>query len=164
MEGTDGLELSGYLGRESEADSNTVDVEDSHMLLALTRPSRSANLSQLDIQRRHYSTEGVTFTPIYFSGKAIQAREAHSGILFSFIPYNVRLCPVITPKSYKERTEVFRSGETQLFLAAIKPHRAVSSSSIARWLKGLLEVAEVAPIQLRGTSSSTASNMGISTF
>jgi len=81
---------------------------------------------------------------------------------------SIRLCPVATLKSYDDRTKDFRGEETKLFLATIKPHRAVSSSTIARWLKRLLEVAGVdtsifSAHSIRGASSSTASNMGIST-
>ena len=60
------------------------------------------------------------------------------------------------------------SEKSKLFISVIKPHRVVSLSSIARWLKGLLEVAGVdtsifSAHSVRGASSSKASNMWIST-
>ena len=71
-------------------------------------------------------------------------------------------------KAYEDRTLPLRSAESKLFISVIKPHRVVSSSSIARWLKRILEVAGVdtsifSAHSVRGASSSKASNMGIST-
>ena len=128
------------LGRVSEGD----------VLLALTRTSTSANLSQVghseaSVQYRRCDLQSHLF--LWQSNPSKESPFLNFVLLHSLI---VRLCPLITRTSYKE---VFRSGKTQLFLAAIKPHRAVSSSSIARWLKWLLEVAKVVTIQLKGTFS-----------
>ena len=49
------------------------------MLLALTRPSRSADLSSLSLARRRYSPEGVTFLP------AALAKQSRQGKPFSFL-------------------------------------------------------------------------------
>ena len=55
-----------------------------------------------------------------------------------------------------------------LFIALIKPYKAVTSSTIARWLKSLLEAAGIdtsvfTAHSVRGTSSSVAANLGITT-
>ena len=137
------------------------------MLLALTRPSRSADLSQLDIRMHHYSPEGVTFTPGSLAKQSRQGKSIREFFFPSF-PSNITICPITTLKAYERRTECIRSGVSKLFIATIKPHRAVSSSTIARWLRRLLEVAGVdtsifTAHSVRGASSSKASNMGIST-
>ena len=56
----------------------------------------------------------------------------------------------------------------KLFLALIKPHKAVTSSTIARWLKSLLEAAGIDTTvftahSAQGASSSAAANLGITT-
>ena len=61
-----------------------------------------------------------------------------------------------------------RSEVSKLFISVTKPHRVVSPSSIARWLKRLLEVAGVdtsifSAHSVCEASSSKAINMGIST-
>ncbi len=81
---------------------------------------------------------------------------------------NNLICPVTTLRAYVARTLPLRAAETKLFIATIKPHKAVTSSTIARWLKKLLEVAgiDVSTFKahlVRGASASTASNMGITT-
>ena len=45
------------------------------MLLALTRPSRSADLSSLDIQWRSYQSEGVTFRPIHLAKQSRSSKQ-----------------------------------------------------------------------------------------
>ena len=103
------------------------------MLLALTRPSRSEDLSQLDIRMHHYSPEGVTFIP---GSLAKQSRQGNLFVnFFPSFPSNITICPVTTLKAYERRTECIRSGVSKLFLATIKPHRVVSSSTIALWLE-----------------------------
>ena len=76
--------------------------------------------------------------------------------------------PVETLRAYEDRTRDLRSEETKLFISLIKPHNRVTSSTIARWIKSLLEAAGVDTSifqahSVRGASSSTAANMGITT-
>ena len=73
-----------------------------------------------------------------------------------------------TLKAYEDRTAPYREGEHNLFLALIKPYKAVTSSTIARWLKSLLEAAGIdtsvfTAHSVRGASSSVAANLGITT-
>ena len=89
----------------------------------------------------HYSLEGVTFTPGSLAKQSRQEKSIRE--FFSSFPSNVNLCPVTILKAYECRTECICSGVSKLFLANIKPHRAVSSSTIAQWPKRLLEVAGV---------------------
>ena len=61
-----------------------------------------------------------------------------------------------------------RGLETRLFLAIIKPHKAVTSRTIARWLKFLLESAGIDTSvfnahSVRGVSSTAAASLGITT-
>ena len=137
------------------------------MLLALTRPSRSADLSQLNIQRRQFNPEGVVFVPDNLPKQARKGKPIKS-FFFPVFPDNNSLCPVSTLRAYEERTSPLRMGETKLFLAIIKPHKAVSSSTIARWLKKLLEVAGIdtsvfSAHSTTGASSFKASNLGVTT-
>ena len=78
------------------------------------------------------------------------------------------MCPVSTLKEYESRTQPLRERETKLLVAIIKPHKAVSSSTVARWLKSLLEVSGIdtstfGAHSVRGASSSAAASAGIST-
>ena len=65
----------------------------------------------------------------------------------------------------EERTESLRNG---LFLALIKPHKSVTSCTVAQWLKALLQAAGMdtsifSAHSVRGASCSKVANMGITT-
>ena len=73
------------------------------MLLALTRPSRSADLSSLSLARRRYSPEGVTFLP------AALAKQSHQGkplveFFFPSFSHDESLCPIQTLRQYESVT------------------------------------------------------------
>ncbi|XP_065904039.1 uncharacterized protein [Dysidea avara] len=137
------------------------------MLLALSRPSRSADLSKLDISKRVYKPDGVCFYPNTLA-KQSRSTSQISNFFFLSLPEGNRLCPVSTLKEYESRTQPLRGRETNLLIAIIKPHKAVSSSTVARWLKLLLEASGIdtsifGAHSVRGASSSAAASAGIST-
>ena len=136
-------------------------------LMAITRPSRTADLSQLDTARLRNNITGVAFLP---SVLAKQSRQGRSIVEFFFplFPDNPALCPVKAIRAYLDRTESLRGTEVKMFLSYIKPHKAITSSTIARWLKSMLEQAGVNPDifgahSTRGASASAAARGGITT-
>ena len=134
------------------------------MLLALSRPSRSADLSKLDISKWVYKPDGVCFYP---STMAKQSRSTSqiTNFFFPSLPGGSRLCPVSTLKEYESRIQPLRERETKLLVAIIKPHKAVSSSTVARWLKPYwkFQALILGAHSVRGASSSAAASAGIST-
>ena len=155
----------------TNGDNKSLSLQDlSHklaMLMALTRPSRSADLAKLDLQFRSYSVEGVIFQPNALSK---QSRQQKHGTEFFFPCYPAEdlLCPVLALKEYGNRTKPFRGSHTTLFLGVTKPHKPVSSSTIARWLKVLLGKAGVnteifKAHSTRSASTSAAAAAGITT-
>ena len=115
------------------------------MLLAL-RPSRSADLVRLDLRTRRYTPDGVVFQEV---GLAKQTRQnkPRTEFFFPVFPHNATLCPVETLRVYEQKTESFRSnkdeGGTRLFLAVVRPHKPISSSTLARWLRSMLDKAGI---------------------
>lgn len=107
------------------------------MLMALTRPSRSADLMQLNLHLRQFLPEGVIFKPAGLTKQARQNKPL-ADFFFPSFPHNKRLCPVEALKAYEERTKPIRNGREKLFLAIVKPHNPVSSPTIARWLRTVL--------------------------
>ena len=87
---------------------------------------------------------------------------------FPAFPHNDKLCPVETLRAYEKRTEAFREHTSKLFIATIKPHQPVSSSTIARWLKTMLSKAGIntdtfKAHSVRSASVTAAANAGITT-
>ena len=155
----------------SKGENKSLSLQDlSHkltMLMALTRPSRSADLAQLDLSHRTYSVEGVTFQPTTLSK---QSRQQKHGTEFYFpcYPQDELLCPVTTLREYESRTEPLRGTYTTLFIGTSKPHKPVCSSTIARWLKLLLGKAGVdtnifKAHSVRSAGTSAAAAAGVTT-
>ena len=137
------------------------------MLMALTRPSRSADLANLDLKHRTYSAEGATFFPTTLSK---QSRQKKHGTEFFFPKYALDdlLCPVLALKEYEVRTKQLRGSHSSLFLGITKPHKPVCSSTIARWLKTFLGKAGIdteifKANSVRSASTSAAAVAGITT-
>ena len=112
------------------------------MLLTLTRPSRSTDLSHLDIVWKQYKPDGAMFLPSALAKQSCQGKEV-PGFFFHSFPDDMRLSLVRTLKDYEKRKLQLKSGETLLRIATIKQHKPVTSCFVGRWLKALLEEAGV---------------------
>ena len=138
------------------------------MLLALTRPSQSADLASLQVDRCRFSPEGVTFLSAALAKQSRQGRVLKEYFFCSF-PHNRELYPVDALRHYIDSTSSLRpEGSVRLFVALVKPQNPVSSSTIARWLKGMVQHAGVdksifGAHSVRGASSSSAAAAGVTT-
>ena len=142
------------------------------MLLALTRPSRSADLSRLNLQMRSFKSNGVVFRPAHLA-KQSRSSKPMADFFFPSFAEDPVICPMVTLKAYEERTESFRANlpvdsRHQLFLSCIGQHTPVSSSTIARWLKGFMAEAGIdisifKAHSVRGASCSSAVGAGVTT-
>ena len=137
------------------------------MLMALTRPSRSADLSKLDMRFRTYTANGVIFQPTHLSKQSRSSKPIRE-FFFPFYVADVDICPVRALQSYEERTLSFREKNTKstLFLSWIGKHDPVSSSTIARWLRMCLQEAGIdtdtfKAHSVRGAASSAAAWSGV---
>ena len=135
------------------------------MLLSLTRPSRSADLTALQLDRRRYMPEGVAFLPAALAKQSSQGRSLREFFFPSFT-LNTNLCPVETLRQYEAATATLRSDSCKLFVAIKKPHNPVASCTIARWLKEMLKLAGIdvstfSGHSVRGASTSAAAGAGL---
>uniref|UniRef100_A0A1X7VGJ5 Tyr recombinase domain-containing protein n=1 Tax=Amphimedon queenslandica TaxID=400682 RepID=A0A1X7VGJ5_AMPQE len=88
--------------------------------------------------------------------------------LFPRFIENERLCPVKSLTLYIEKTRQLRGNNDQLFISFIKPHHPVTSSTIARWLKLVMESAGIDTSvfkahSVRSASTSAAALQGVTT-
>ena len=90
-------------------------------LLALTRPSCSADLAALQLGHRRFSPEGVVFLPAALAKQSRQGKPLKEFFFPSF-PHNSKLCPVKTLKQYEALTATLRPRDvTKLFISLVKP-------------------------------------------
>ena len=137
------------------------------MLLALTRPSRSADLAKLNIKGYKNNPEGAVFTPTALAKQSRPGRDIKE-FFFPKFTENENLCPVKSLSFYIEKTVNLRGNNEQLFISFIKPHHPVTSPIIARWLKVVMEVAGIDTSifkahSVRSASTSTAATQGVTT-
>ena len=102
------------------------------MLLALTRPSRSADRSRLNIGLPTYTRNRIIFQPVYLSNQS-QSSKPINEFFFPFYTPDELLCLVKVLQVYENFTASFRTGESKstLFLSWIGKHEPVSSSTTA---------------------------------
>ena len=136
------------------------------MLMALTRPSCSADLASLQLDRRHYKPEGIAFLTAVLAKQSSQGRTLRKFFFPSF-PENDTLCPVETLHHYERSTAaLWPKGINKLYVAIQKPHQPVASCTIAKWLKEILRLAGIdvsifSGHSVRGASTSAAAGAGI---
>ena len=85
-------------------------------LLAITRPSRSADLSQLDMSRMRTLVNGVAFVPTVLAKQSRQGKPIEEFFFPSLgsLPDNASLCPVTSLRAYMDKTKGLRGEETKL--------------------------------------------------
>ena len=96
--------------------------------------------------------------------KPCQEQGKPMNILFYSEDSNI--CPATTCLDYVNRTINFRKNQDNLFLSIKKPHKAITKSTIARWIKSILSLAGINTNMFtahltRAVSSSTAKNAGM---
>ena len=138
------------------------------MLLALAGARRSGELRHLSIDGLQRGVDNASLL-IATPTKTQRAGEPLRRVEYSQFS-DATLCPVGHLDEYLSRSATWRatSAETQLLLSFRRPHKAVASSTIARWLRTVLEDAGVdvstfRAHSTRGAATSAAAATGIST-
>jgi hypothetical protein len=140
------------------------------MLLGLTAPDRSSDLAKRNLRYRTFRPEGVSFILPGLS-KTSRPGDTPKVSFHSAFPDDFDLCPVECLKCYEVKTREFRPSDiyvpNKLFLSYIHPHNPVTSSTLARWIKNILQLAGIdtsifTAHSFRGASTSEALNQGIS--
>ena len=103
-------------------------------LAAITSAARSSSVHKMDLHSRQFKSNGVLFKIPELTKCSGPKRPLEELFLVSFPP-DRRLCFVKYLKRYEKVTERLRNNSnynsSRLFLSYIKPHRPVSSSTIA---------------------------------
>ena len=130
------------------------------MLIALTNATRAQTLQLMTLKDLK---KGSDYFVVQLSGCLKQCRPGRPVpfiFLKSYTP-DRRLCVVDTLREYINRTKKLRKNEGSLFISYLKPHAAVTSSTISRWLKTIMsssgiDVSVFKPHSVRAASTSKA--------
>lgn len=116
------------------------------MLMALTQAARVQTLHLLTIRGMVTEQDSIL---VQLSDNIKQCRRQFNIRTIKFQAYSTdtSLCVCKTLQHYLERTEEIRHGTSQetnaLLISFIKPHKAVTKDTIARWIKTMLRRAGV---------------------
>ena len=124
-------------------------------LLALTAPDRASGLAARDLRFRFILPEGVEFKLPELT-KNVKQGESLKCCFHASFPQNALLCVCKCLAEYECRTLEWRptdpSKPNQLLLSYITPHKPVSSATVARWLKELMQLAGIDTSLFKGHS------------
>lgn len=135
-------------------------------LLALTTGQRMQTLSLIEIENirtcKNYLEIKIPAT-IKTSGPG----RAQPTLTLPFYKENRKICVATTLQEYLGRTSEVRAGLKQLLISFKKPHNKITTQSISRWIKEVLEASGIntdifTAYSTRHASTSSAKRNGIS--
>ena len=136
------------------------------VLLALSNASRASEIHALDIRYLQKNENGITFTIAELTKTAQPGKKKL--VCYPPLTQDDRLCPVAALEEYLKRTSPIRkkdTSKTQLLLSVIKPFQPVSKSTIARWMKVIIQESGVGKHftahSIRGAASTAAVMKGM---
>ena len=156
-----------YLGK---LDNDTLNLQTMTlkltMLLALVSGQRCQSLASLDLNDMYSSDDRIVFR---FNSLLKQTRPSFqvAPLVISKFQDNPSLCVYSLLKMYLEQTTTLRTNTTRLLIMVRKPHCAVCSQTIARWLKTVLTKAGIdtkvfSAHSTRSAATSAAKSVGLS--
>ena len=133
------------------------------LLLALTSAARAHELAALDLDHLTGKEDSLEFT---LAIHVKQSRPGHPArkIYLPVYPVDRKLCVVTTLRAYGARTMAIRQS-SKLLLVLIAPHAPISSQTVSRWLRNILNLAGINPTftghSTRSASTTAAAEAGI---
>ena len=135
-------------------------------LMALAKAPRVSELRALDVSQRQSLPDGVLFRLAALT-KTQRTGEAAKEFFLPSFTAQPHLCPVQCLHEYVSRTSTRRTHVTALFISTRSPYQAVTTSTIARWLKAVLDKSGIdmtifSAHSTRGAAATAASAAGVS--
>jgi len=130
------------------------------MLIALLSGQRCQTMATLNIETMSLNDKRCTFF-VHSLLKQTRRRVHQKPIELLAFKDEPDLCIVTTLKEYLNRTKPLRGNDTQLFISLQKPHRGVSTDTISRWIRDVLDTVNIdtsvfSAHSTRGASTSAA--------
>ena len=126
------------------------------MLIALTSGQRAQTISFMDVSCVEVS-KGTAVFHIRHLTKTCKPGKSPPIVKLTAYPEDVRLCVLHVLVEYLKRTQRFRAHNKRLFVSIRAPHNNVSTQTISRWLKCVLERSGIDTSIFKGHSTRSAS-------
>lgn len=138
------------------------------MLIALTNATRSQTIKFLNIDYMEKLKDQYLF---HLDVLLKQTRPGYKNpdVILKAYPIDRRTCVMTVLKEYLKQTHELRANTRQLFISYIKPYKAVSTSTISRWIKVVLhragiDIKQFGAHSVRSASTSKAKLNNVSVF
>ena len=125
------------------------------MLLALSSAQRAQTLHVINVNNVSFADDLVEI-PIFKLLKQTTARNRKFLIRLKPFKDQPSLCVIKCLRAYIEKTKVLRGNEEQLLISFVKPHKPVTTQTISRWLKLVLQKAGI-DVKFKAHSTRAAS-------
>ena len=115
------------------------------MLLALVSIQRKQTLLHIELNiNNEYSKKSDDEFKFILSRHVKQSRLNYSipPVIIPRYTLDTDVCPYVCLEDYIERTKSLRHDDV-LLISTIKPHRAIGSQTLARWIKNVLQLVGV---------------------
>ncbi|XP_024888222.1 uncharacterized protein LOC112465081 [Temnothorax curvispinosus] len=156
-----------YLGKLNSNDDLTLDELSKKLvtLLALVTSHRMQTLTLIDI-RNIMQNEDKYEIKISENIKISKPGKVQPNLIIPVFESNSSICPAIALTTYLKRTKALRGGKNKLFVAIKKPHKAVGSQTLSRWIKSVLnnsglDTSKFSAYSTRHASTSATERSGI---
>ena len=126
------------------------------MLLALLSGQRCQTLHLLSVSSMVLKHDSCVFTIRKLLKTSRPGKHVSALTFTAYSPDNC-LCPIVCLSEYVKRTSEIRKGGDQLLVSFQKPHKPVSTDTISRWLKTVLEKSGIDTSVFKGHSTRVAS-------
>lgn len=133
------------------------------MLIGLTQASRVQSLHLLTLQNLR---KGSDYYVLYYSDSLKQCKPGRPVPYMKINCYTPdrRLCVFHSLQEYINRTSSLRNDENKLFISYMKPHKAVTTSTISRWIKTVMASSGIDVSVFKSHSVRSASTSKAKTF
>ncbi|XP_011883839.1 PREDICTED: uncharacterized protein LOC105570989, partial [Vollenhovia emeryi] len=134
-------------------------------LLALVTGHRMQTLALMDIRNIVRNRDGYEIK-ISENIKTSRPGKVQPNLVIPVFKGNPSVCPAAALTTYLEKTKTLRNNENKLFIGVRKPHKAVGSQTLSRWIKSILgdsglDTSKFIAYSTRHASTSAAGRSGV---
>lgn len=134
-------------------------------LLALSTAHRMQTFSKIKISNITF-TDNQVLIKIDDLIKTSRIGSLQPILVLPFFTEKIQICPVLTLKTYLDKTQNLRNNHDYLFTSIRRPHGPVTSQTLSRWVKDILrcsgiDVSLFSAHSTRHASASMAHSLGV---
>lgn len=135
-------------------------------LIALVTGHRIQTLASIDIRNIMRTDDNTYEIKISDQLKTSGLKTVQPNLIIPFFVKDLLICPASALETYLKSTKLLRNEEKKFFISTRKPHKAVGTQTLSRWIKEVLndsgvDISKFSAYSTRHASTSAAKRGGI---